>query len=73
MLTKPNNSRKSKKRLRDESKRLQLLLKPSVLDLQRRLRRKKKRENLKNRNNLKNRRELKKSKLKLKLKKKNKE
>ena len=64
MLTKPNNSRKSKKRLRDERKRL--LLKLSVLDLQRRLRRKKKRENLKNRNNLKNRRELKKSKLKLK-------
>lgn len=65
MLTKPNNSSKSKKRLRDERKRL--LLKLSVLDLQRRLRRlrrKKKRENLKNRNNLKNRRELKKSKLK---------
>ena len=64
MLTKPNNSSKSKKRLRDERKRL--LLKLSVLDLQRRLRRKKKRENLKNRNNLKNRTELKKSKLKLK-------
>ena len=48
MLTKPNNSRKSKKRLRDESKRLQLKLKEEEFRKSKRLLRQSVEESKKN-------------------------